>query len=297
MPSHPLIFDRHRIRRLQQRAHNRIQEHNFLMNWNLEALIDRLADIKRSFPKVLLISGRHDPALNRSLIAAAHADTFVTADNYHADGVSLCMDEELIPLSPASFDLVVSPFSLHRVNDVPGTLVQIRRILKPDGLLLAAFPGGDSLIELRQTFMKAELSLRQGAQMRVHPFIDRQQAAALMQRAGFALPVVDAERLTVTYDNAFRLMQDLRGMGETRALHVRESGLTGKELMMKMASTYQDDFSEADGRIKATFEMIFLSGWAPHESQQQPLRPGSAQSRLAAALGTTEHGIGDIANS
>ncbi|QQG35825.1 MAG: methyltransferase domain-containing protein [Micavibrio aeruginosavorus] len=297
MASHPLIFDRGRIRRQQQRTRNRIQDHNFLINWNLEAIIDRLGDIKRSFPRILLIGSRHDPILKKKLAQATRSELMIITDACHDDHISVRMDEEFICFAPSTFDLIVSPFSLHCVNDVPGTLIQMRRILKPDGLLLAAFPGGDSLIELRQSFMKAEISLRGGAQMRVHPFIDKQQAATLMQRAGYALPVVDAERLTVTYDNAFRLMQDLRGMGETRALHMGESGMTGKALMMTMARTYQNDFSENGGRVKATFEMVFLSGWAPHESQQQPLRPGSAQSRLAAALGTTEYGTGDIPRS
>lgn len=297
MSTQPLIFDRRRIRRQQQRALPRIQEHNFLINWNLEALIERLADIKRGFPHVLLISGRHNPDLNHVLRKATGAENFVTGDLCPANHLSLCMDEEFIPFAPQTFDLVLCPFSLHRVNDVPGTLVQLRRILKSDGLLLAAFPGGESLIELRQSFMKAELALRNGARLRVHPLIDRQQAAALMQRAGYALPVIDAERLTVTYDNAFRLMQDLRGMGETQSLHMRERALTGKDLLLQMARTYQDDFSEDDGRIRATFEMVFLSGWAPHHSQQQPLRPGSAHKRLADALGTQEIGADDIARA
>jgi hypothetical protein len=129
--------------------------------------------------------------------------------------------------------------------------------------------------------------------MRVHPFIDRQQAAALIQRGGYALPVVDSERLTVTYDNAFRLMQDLRGMGETNALNLRARHFTGKNLMLEMARRYQEHYAEEDGRVRATFEMIFLTGWAPHASQQQPLRPGSAQARLADALGTAEIGTGE----
>ena len=133
--------------------------------------------------------------------------------------------------------------------------------------------------------------------MRVHPFIDKQQAAELIQRGQYALPVVDSERIVVTYDNAFRLMQDLRYMGETNSLHMRDRSLTGKNLMLEMAKIYAADFSEPDGQIRATFEMIFLSGWSPHASQQQPLRPGSAQSRLAAALGTEEIGTGEIAHS
>lgn len=294
MTDHPQIFDRDHVRRTHGRAAARMLEHNFLIDWNLRHLIERLGDIKRTYPRALLIGARHSPEVEKDLIVAGQIEALVVSDMISAFGPTLCMDEELLPFAAGTFDLIISPFSLHHVNDVPGALIQMRRALKPDGLMLAVFPGGESLIELRQSFMKAEIALRNGARMRVHPFIDKQQAAGLMQRGQYALPVVDSERLVVTYDNAFRLMQDLRYMGETNSLQTRERKMTGKDLMLAMAKAYQDEFSEDDGRVRATFEMIFLSGWSPHESQQQPLRPGSAQSRLAAALGTEEIGTGDV---
>lgn len=297
MTTYPLIFDRPQVRRMQTRAAAKIPDHNFLIDWNLRHLIERLGDIKRTYPTVLLMGGRHSPEVEEELIQAGQIKTLVVSDPSDAFCPTLCMDEEQLPFKTGIFDLVLSPFSLHHVNDVPGALIQMRQALKPDGLMLAAFPGGESLIELRQSFMKTEIEHRNGARMRVHPFIDKQQAAELIQRGQYALPVVDSERIVVTYDNAFRLMQDLRYMGETNSLHMRDRSLTGKNLMLEMAKIYAADFSEPDGQIRATFEMIFLSGWSPHASQQQPLRPGSAQSRLAAALGTEEIGTGEIAHS
>lgn len=295
MNTQPMIFNRRQVRRGQSRAANNIHDHNFLIDWNLRHLIERLGDIKRTYPRALLIGARHSPDVEEELIKAGQITALVASDMCDKFQPTLCLDEEQLPFTAGTFDLIISPFSLHQVNDVPGALIQMRRALKPDGLMLAAFPGGDSLIELRQSFMKAEIEQRNGAGMRVHPFIDKQQAAGLMQRGQYALPVVDSERIVVTYDNAFRLMQDLRYMGETNALDTRSRNLTGKNLMLRMAKIYQDEFSEPDGRIRATFEMVFLSGWSPHESQQQPLRPGSAQSRLAAALGTEEIGTGERA--
>ena len=293
MTTHPVIFDRRHVRRVQTRAAMKLADHNFLIDWNLKLLIDRLGDIKRTYPHTLLIGGRASPEVITALMNAGQIENLVMIDMSSIYEPDICADEENLPFVPGTFDLIISPFSLHHVNDVPGALIQMRRALKPDGLLLAGFPGGESLIELRQSFMKAEIEHRQGARMRVHPFIDKQQAAGLLQRGGYALPVVDSERLVVTYDNAFRLMQDLRHMGETNSLQLRDRAFTGKNLMLEMAKAYQADYSEPDGRVRATFEMIFLSGWAPHESQQKPLRPGSAQNRLADALGTTEIGTGE----
>lgn len=295
MNTPPVLFDRGHIRRQQARAAVRIADHNFLIDWNMRQIIERLGDIRRTYPRALVAGARLSPGLRDELKEAGKIETLLVADETPALHPDIRFDPELWPGGMEAFDLIVSPFSLHRVNDVPGVLIQMRRALKPDGLMMAAFPGGESLIELRQSFMNAEIAKRDGAQMRVHPFIGRQQAAALLQRGGYSLPVVDSERLTVTYDNAFRLMQDLRGMGETNSLATRQRHFTGKGLMLEMARLYQRDFNEGDGRIRATFEMIFMTGWAPHESQQQPLRPGSAQHRLADALGTAEIGAGEKA--
>lgn len=293
MTASPLIFDRGQIRWQQERIAAKIHDHNFLIDWNMRQIIERLADIKRTYPRTLLLGGRVSASLRDALKAAGQIDDLLIADETDALAPDIVFDPELWPHDLQNFDLIVAPFTLHRANDVPGVLIQMRRALKSDGLMMTAFAGGESLIELRQSFMEAEIAQRNGAQMRVHPFIDRQQAAMLLQRGGYSLPVVDSERLTVTYDNAFRLMQDLRGMGETNSLSMRQRTLTGKNLMLEMARLYQKNFSEDDGRIRATFEMIFMTGWAPHESQQQPQRPGSAQNRLADALGTDEIGTGE----
>ena len=288
MTTSPLIFDRGQIRRQQARVATKIADHNFLIDWNMRQIIDRLADIKRTYPRVLLVGASVSSDLRHELKAAGQIEELLIADESDALSPDVVFDSELWPESITNFDLIVAPFMLHRTNDVPGALIQMRHALKPDGLMMAAFPGGETLIELRQSFMNAEIAQRNGAQMRVHPFIDRQQAAALLQRGGYSLPVVDSERLTVTYDNAFRLMQDLRGMGETNSLVLRQRTMTGKNLMLEMARLYQSNFSEDDGRIRATFEMIWISGWAPHASQQKPLKPGSAKMRLAEALKAIE---------
>lgn len=200
---------------------------------------------------------------------------------------------EALPYSEHSMDLIRSNLMLHTVNDLPGLLLQIRKALKPDGLFVAAMFGGESLYQLRKCLMDAEMELKGGASPRVFPFIDKQQAGALMQRAGFALPVIDSEMVTVTYQNMFKLMADLRGMGENNILHARDRRNPGKAFFMRAAELYQERYAEDDGRICATFEMIFLLGWSPHESQQKPLKPGSAQNRLADALDTEEIKTGE----
>src|SRR5262249_5614891 len=175
------------------------------------------------------------------------------------------------------------------VNDLPGAFVQIRRVLKPDGLFVAALAGGDTLAELRQSFAAAEAEIEGGISPRVAPFADLRDMGALLQRAGFALPVTDVERITVRYASAFALMHDLRRMGATNALIERRRRVLRRATLMRMAEIYATRFADADGRIRATFEIVWLSGWAPHESQQKPLAPGTAQRRLADALGAREH--------
>ena len=181
-------------------------------------------------------------------------------------------------------DLAVSALALQFVNDLPGVLAQIRRALKPDGLLLAAMIGGDTLTELRQSFAAAEAELEGGVSPRVAPLADLRDVGALLQRAGFALPVTDVDRIVVRYDNAFALMQDLRRMGATNVLVERRRAPTRRATLLRMAQIYGERFADADGRIRATFDVIWLSGWAPHESQQKPLKPGSAKASLAEAV-------------
>ena len=202
-------------------------------------------------------------------------------------------DEEALPFADGSLDLVVSALSLQFVNDLPGTLIQIRRALKPDGLLLAALIGGDSLSELREAFAAAESEIEGGVSPRVAPFADVRELGALLQRAGFALPVVDTDRLTVRYDSVFDLMRELRRMGATNILSERRRTPLKRATLERMADIYGERFTDPDGRLRATFEIVWLSGWAPHESQQQPLKPGSAAHRLADALGTKEISAGE----
>jgi SAM-dependent methyltransferase len=202
-------------------------------------------------------------------------------------------DEETLPFADGSLDLVTSALTLQFVNDLPGTLIQIRRALKPDGLLLAAVVGGESLAELREAIAAAESEIEGGISPRVAPFADVQELGALMQRAGFALPVIDNERLVVRYDSVFALMRDLRRMGATNVLHERRRKPLKRATLRRMTEIYAERFSDADGRLRASFEIVWLSGWAPHESQQRPLKPGSATQRLADALGTSEISTGE----
>jgi SAM-dependent methyltransferase len=198
-----------------------------------------------------------------------------------------------LPFAAGSLDLVVSALALQFVNDLPGTLIQIRRALKPDGLLLAALIGGDGLTELRQAFAQAESEVEGGVSPRVAPFADLRELGALLQRAGFALPVVDSDRLTVRYKTVLDLMRDLRRMGATNVLTERRRAPLKRKTLFRMAEIYAERFSDSDGRLRATFEIAWLSGWAPHESQQKPLKPGSATARLADALGTREIPAGE----
>jgi len=191
---------------------------------------------------------------------------------------------ENLALAPESLDLVVSALAFQFVNDLPGVLAQIRRALRPDGLLLAAMAGGDTLTELRQSFAAAEAECEGGVSPRVAPFADLRDVGALLQRAGFALPVTDVDRIVVRYDNAFALMQDLRRMGATNVLLERRRTPTRRATLLRMAQIYGERFADADGRIRATFDVIWLSGWAPHESQQQPLQPGSGKVSLREAV-------------
>jgi SAM-dependent methyltransferase len=207
--------------------------------------------------------------------------------------VDVLADEEALPFAEASLDLAVSALALQWVNDLPGTLAQIRRALRPDGLFLAALLGGDTLTELRQAFAAAETETDGGLSPRVAPFGDVRELGGLLQRAGLALPVADVDRVTVRYASPFDLMRDLRGMGATNALIERRRVPLKRATLLRMAEIYADRFSDPDRRLRATFDIVWLSGWAPHESQQQPLRPGSAKSRLADALRSIEQSAGE----
>lgn len=204
-------------------------------------------------------------------------------------------DLERLPLAPACLDLAASLLALHGVNDLPGALIQIRRALRPDGLFIGCLLGGRTLNELRQVLLEAEAETSGGVSPRIAPFADLRDLGSLLQRAGFALPVVDSEVVTVRYRDIFGLLRDLRGMGWGNALSARRRSGMRRDTLMRAASLYAERFADPDGRLRATFEIVWLSGWAPHESQQKPLRPGSAKTRLADALGVREIGTGDKA--
>jgi len=293
------VFDRRLVRARRDRAAPGFDDFDFLFREVADRLADRLLDITRAFPMALEL-GAHTGVLKRILAGRGQIETLVQCDlsermMRRADGLAVVADEESLPFDAPRFDLVLSNLSLHWVNDLPGALVQANRCLKPDGLFLGAILGGDTLHELRDCLMQAELDLRGGVSPRLSPFAQVRDAGTLLQRAGFSLPVTDSDVITVTYENAFRLMRDLRGMGETGATFVRAKHFTRRDLFMHAAALYQERHADSDGRIPATFEVIYLHGWSPHDSQQQALRPGSAKNRLADALDTKEIGTGEKA--
>jgi SAM-dependent methyltransferase len=296
MADGPLIFDRALIRARRRRA-AAMEPATFLIDHIAGDLADRVAVVLRRF-ELALDLGTASGAVRAALARLGSVGTIVAATP-QADiaarraGPLIVADEEALPFADGTLDLVVSALALQLVNDLPGTLVQIRRALKPDGLFLAALLGGETLNELRQSFAAAESEVEGGVSPRVAPFADLRDLGALLQRAGFALPVADADRLAVRYDSAFALMYDLRRMGATNALVDRRRTPLRRATLMRMAEIYARRFADADGRLRATFEIVWLSGWAPHPDQQQPLKPGTAKARLADALGARELPAGE----
>jgi SAM-dependent methyltransferase len=290
----PRVFDRPLLRRRRRRA-QALGAATFLIDRAAADLAERLSAVLRRFAIAADIGSPTD-AVRRAL--GGLTDTLIAVDpapeQVGAPGAPpVVADEEALPFADASLDLVVSALALQSVNDLPGTLVQVRRALKPDGYFLAALLGGETLTELRQSFAAAEADLEGGVSPRVAPFIDARDAGTLLQRAGFALPVTDVDRVTVRYASAFGLMADLRRMGATNPLVERRRTPLRRATLMRMAETYAARYSDADGRVRASFDIVWLSGWAPHPSQPQPLKPGSAQVRLADALGTHEIPTGE----
>ena len=279
------IFNRRLIKSRRDNNVERFKSHDFLNREISERLLDNLKDIKRDF-KTILSMNIHDQIIDDHL---KPDDIFFQDLSYPVlkskNGMSVQGDEEYLPYKNQCLDLTLSCLNLHWINDLPGTLIQILRCLKPDGMFLAAIFGGDTLTELRQSMLKADMDHLGGISPHISPFIDVRDAGGLMQRAGFALPVVSQERINVTYSDAFALMKELKGMGENNALNKRFKGLSSRQLMMKVAEHYHQDFANEQGRITATFDIVYLQGWAPHESQQQPLKPGSAKMALKDALG------------
>jgi SAM-dependent methyltransferase len=264
----PVLFDRALLARRLARA-GKLGPATFLLDRVAEDMADRLVAVNRSFAEAADIwtpgEGLSLPGLN-----VRHVD--------------IGSGDESLPLAPASLDLAVSALAFQFVNDLPGVLAQIRRALKPDGLLLAALIGGDTLTELRQSFTAAEAECEGGVSPRVAPFADLRDIGGLLQRAGLALPVTDVDRVVARYDNAFALMADLRRMGATNILLERRHAPTRPGTMMRMAQIYSERFADSDGRIRATFDIVWLSAWAPHDSQPKPLRPGSATASLEEAV-------------
>jgi SAM-dependent methyltransferase len=296
MSANPTIFDRQLLRARQERA-RALGPETFLLDRTAADLGERLSTVLRRFDRVVDL-GTPTDAVRRVLAASGKIGSIVAAEpaaERLGMPLSVAADEEALPFADGALDLVVSALALQFVNDLPGTLIQIRRALKADGLLLAALIGGDSLIELREAFAEAESEIEGGISPRVAPFADVRELGALLQRAGFALPVVDRDRLTVRYDSGLSLMRDLRRMGATNILHERRRTPLKRVTLARAAEIYARRFADADGRVRATFEIVWLTGWAPHESQQKPLKPGSAARRLADALGAKEISTGEKA--
>jgi SAM-dependent methyltransferase len=259
-----------------------------------EDLAERLEAVQRRFPRALALG---NPEPMRAAIAArpalaARIDALIGAD---VAGGEVNLDPEALPFADESFDLIVSPLLLHAVNDLPGLFIQIRQALRPDGLMLASLLGGATLNELRVSLLEAEVEMTGGAGPRVAPFADLQDVANLLQRAGFALPAADRDIVTVRYAEPMRLLADLRAMGETAALREHPSRALSRRILARAFDLYRARFADADGRVRATFEILTATGWAPHESQQQPLKPGSAKARLANALKAVEQSAGEAA--
>lgn len=288
----PIVFDRARWRQRRARAAHSFGQADFLKRLAAEVVVDRLHDITRTFPLTLDL-GCHTGAVAASLQGTDKVGTLVQTDGAlpmvrQAGGLRVAADEEALPFADHSFDAAVSALTLHTVNDLPGTLVQIRRALKPDGVFVGALLGGTTLHELRTALSEAELEIRGGISPRVAPMLAVKEGGALLQRAGFALPVADSDARTVTYAHPLHLLRDLRAMGETSVLAAGPRTPLPRAVLARALEIYRERFGIADGRVVATFEIVTLTGWSPHESQPQPKRPGSATARLADALGAEE---------
>lgn len=274
----PRIFDRALLQRRIEKARGGAAP-DFLLVRAADDLLDRLQTVMRPFPRALDLGAPTNHFAQAVVVSGRMAP--LRAGRF---GGAAIVDEEILPFAPAAFDLVVSGMALQWVNDLPGVLAQIRRILAPDGLFIACLPGGASLVELRAAFAQAEEEILGGTSPRVSPFVDVRDMGALLQRAGFALPVSDVDSFTLRYDSLFALMNDLRAMGAANVLTQRAKIPLRRDVLMRAAQIYAERFSDPDGRVRASFEIIWLSGWAQHESQQKPAQPGSATARLEDAI-------------
>ena len=293
------IFDRELMVRRRDRFAAVATEHDFLLERVADDLMQRLSFIRRRFPVAVNLGAYHG-VVGRHLRASGVADMVIDVELSkrlveQGTGPRVRADEELLPFRAASLDLVVSGLALHLVNDLPGALAQIRRALKPDGLLLAALLGGRTLYELREAFVLAEAEHDSGASPHVAPFADVRDLGGLLQRAQLALPVADSDCIVVHYSDPFALMHELQAMGASNMLRERRRRPMRRRTLLRAAQIYAERRARPDGRIPATFEIVTATGWAPHENQQQPLQPGSGRQRLADALGTVERPAGQKA--
>ena len=275
------------MRQRKRRARATFRDASFLHERVSADLADRLEAIPRPFPRVLALGGGglfSEEVRARPELSARIGSIFETDLDF--------IDPEHLPFATSSYELIVSPLALHWINDLPGALIQLRLALKPDGLLLASLFGGETLHELRLSLIEAESELTGGAGPRVSPFADLQDVAGLLQRAGFALPAADRDVVTVRYGEPMKLLADLRAMGETSALRERNPRALSRRILARAFEIYRERYSE-DDRVRATFEILTATGWSPHESQQKPLKPGSAKTRLADALKTKEQSAGE----
>ncbi|MFZ0849710.1 MAG: methyltransferase domain-containing protein [Hyphomicrobiaceae bacterium] len=288
MGEDPDIFDRALLRRRRNRTAAGLNQHDFLIAGVAKDLLERLTIVRRRFPVVVDL-GAHHGLLGAQLRSLVGVEMVIAVEPVEGlirqcRGLRVQADAEALPFRSQSLDLVVSALALQLVNDLPGTLAQVRQALRPDGLLLAAMLAGNTLHELRTALYLAEEEVEGGASPRVAPFADIRQLGSLLVRAGFTLPVADTQTLTVTYPNALALMRELRATGVANNLRARRRKPLRRETLARALQHYAERFGLPGGRVPATFEIVTLTGWAPHHTQQQPLRPGSATARLAEVL-------------
>jgi NADH dehydrogenase [ubiquinone] 1 alpha subcomplex assembly factor 5 len=273
------IFDRQAVKAHLLRAEKNWERHDFIWKRTAAALQDRLLDVKRDFPHALEL-GVTPMVLTSEICAAKKIASLTTCAPLYGWGVDMVCDEEALPFEPQRFDLIVSNNHLHWVNDLPGALIQMKRALKPDGLLVFSMIGGETLHELRHAIAQAESEVTGGISPRVSPFAGLQDMAALMQRAQFALPVVDNELVTITYKDLTSMLHELRGMGQGNAVVQRHKKILPKSFWPTVAHHYPSE----NGRLPASVEILYGHGWSPDASQPQALQRGSGVVRLADIL-------------
>jgi len=294
-----VLFDRKLLRHRRARFAHEISAREPVLAHVAREIAERVSLMLRPFPLALDLGAYHG-LLGRKVAELPSVGAMIYAESVF-DFAALCprpalvCDEDLLPFKAASLNLIVSGLALHRVNDLPGALIQIRQALAPDGLVMAALLGAGALFELREALIEAEAETEGGASPRVAPFGDVRAYGALLQRAGFALPVADAEKLTLLYPNPREVVREIRALGGGNVLLARSRRPLARDTLSRAEDIYRARYGTPDGQVKATFEIVYISGWGPDQSQQKPLKPGSAARRLADALGTTEQPAGDKA--